>query len=273
MSCSGRLRCTQVGKPSGNPVSVGSAGAPTLGKTNSTLRRLNPFKSFLFMLDTILVSGLAGGLIIFIILGSVQLAFFIKKLIKDVNFRKNFLLRFVRVRKYFLIILILILGVSGLLYWYEFQIAIPREESTRNMLRGQQQELEQARSEIDNLEKNKNNKPFCEDISLDRTAPSYTGGDLEAYIDELNSKGVTKDLSNADLKYLIDLYFASQWITIKPECKQYIESLVETRRLTGKQNDKQEKQLREMSETQNKLLQYNQCLTASDQSTCQFLLY
>lgn len=73
------------------------------------------------MLDDVIVSGLAGGLIVFIILASVRLAFFIKRLIGDVDFRKSLLSGFVGKWKRYRIILVVILGIGSLFYWYEWR--------------------------------------------------------------------------------------------------------------------------------------------------------
>jgi hypothetical protein len=73
------------------------------------------------MFENILVSGLAGGLIVFIILGSVNLFFFIRKLIRDVDFRKNLLLRIVRVWMAYRVVLIVAVVVGAVFYWYELR--------------------------------------------------------------------------------------------------------------------------------------------------------
>ena len=78
-----------------------------------------------------------------------------------------------------------------------------------------------------------------------------------------------KNISVSDAKYLIDTYFASQWETVKPECKVYINNLVESRRTANKQ----EEEIKKISDQQQKLIDYNRCLLAADRSTCQFLLY
>ncbi len=47
VSCGGRLRRTQVRKPSGNPASVSPVGAPSLGKSQIARSDDLFFKSFL----------------------------------------------------------------------------------------------------------------------------------------------------------------------------------------------------------------------------------
>lgn len=109
----------------------------------------------------------------------------------------------------------------------------------------------------------------CNNISLDRYAPGYTIEDLQDFVNSLNSSKGLKNVSTADSKYVIDTYFAHQWETARPECAYFIKNLVESRRATNRQME----QLQKISDQQEKLLQYNQCLLAADQSTCQSLLY
>ena len=111
------------------------------------------------------------------------------------------------------------------------------------------------------------NIPYCSDVSLDKYAPGSGPEDLQRFLD--NAKDVMKNISVSDAKYLIDTYFASQWETVKPECKVYINNLVESRRTANKQ----EEEIKKISDQQQKLIDYNRCLLAADRSTCQFLLY
>jgi len=112
-------------------------------------------------------------------------------------------------------------------------------------------------------------KVDCNDISLDHMAPGYTVEDLNVFLENLNNKDIFKNLSTADSKYILDTYFASQWESVRPECEAYLKNLVESRRIINKQ----EEQMNDLAEQQQKILDYNQCLTYSDRSYCQYLLY
>lgn len=73
------------------------------------------------MLDDIIVSGLAGGLIVFIILGSVKLALFIKRFVRDVDFRKSLSSGITRAWRLYRAVLIVVAVIGSLFYWYELR--------------------------------------------------------------------------------------------------------------------------------------------------------
>lgn len=112
----------------------------------------------------------------------------------------------------------------------------------------------------------------CNDISLDKQAPGYTIEDTQIFLNKSDNKDLLSKLSNIDTKYVLDTYFASQWIESRPECKSYINNLVDSRRL----QNKQEEVTQGIIEQQKKLLnfqEYQKCLLTQSQSHCEYLLY
>jgi hypothetical protein len=177
-------------------------------------------------------------------------------------------------------ILILGGGYLGIRQYQGYQIGkIEKEEQLQSLLEAQQKVLEDAQLEIGSLKQQAETlkkKPAyvpiskevdCSDISLDRFAPGYTPDDLQRFLD--NAKDAMKNISTSDAKYVIDTYFASQWKSVNPECKTYIDNLVDSRRMANEQKE----EIKKISDQQQKMIDYNQCLFSADRSTCQFLLY
>ncbi len=141
----------------------------------------------------------------------------------------------------------------------------------------QSKEIANLKKEVETL---KNSKPkivyntlpkptpqiSCDDISLDKSAPGYTLENLQNFLN--NIKDTIKNVSATDAKYTVDVFIASEWKAVKPECKSYIDNLVESRRTANKQ----EEEIKKISDQQEKLIKYNQCLTTASQ-LCYLLLY
>ena len=162
-------------------------------------------------------------------------------------------------------------GYFGVNKYHNYKTEKANKEKVAQDLQHQKDlEVESLKREVQILkEAPKKITLSCDDISLDKFAPGYHLEDLERFIDNANAEGVLKNLSKLDTKNLMDTYFASQWKTARPECKNYINNLVESRKIENQRNE----QTKEILDQQKKLLDYQQCLISADQSTCQYLLY
>lgn len=145
------------------------------------------------------------------------------------------------------------------------EVVQPKKEIKKSKNKQTQTLTQKSYSTPETQSQNKSEN--CNDISLDKFAPGYTTEDLQRFLG--NAKDVIKNSSMSDAKYIMDGYFGAQWETVMPGCKAYINNLVESRRTANKQ----EEEIKRISVQQQKLIDYNQCLLASDRSTCESLLY